>query len=308
VIHLQGDNFKLENTCVAFGRFDGLHRGHRAVIEKTAGMKASGFSPVLVSFDFCGTALGEERQLCTEEEKRHLLQKSGLDLLISYPFSEKMWKMDPEGFFREILLGKLGARVLVTGEACTFGFNRTGDIAALKRLAERYGVQLLICKTEREEGREISSSWIKEAVRGCDLEQAKRLLGKAYTIVGEVVHGKALGRTVGLPTANISFPEHKLLPPQAIYVTRVRIDGEIFPGMTILGQRPTVDNFTYITIETYILDFSTDIYGKTLELELHSRLRDIRKFNNLAEVKIQVEKDKEEIREYLYNLGKEIIP
>ena len=307
MIHLQGDDFKLENTCVTFGRFDGLHRGHRAVIEKTAGLKTGGFSPVLLSFDFNGTPLGEEQQLCTEEEKRHLLEKSGLELLISYPFSEKIRRMDPEEFFREVLLGKLGARVIVTGEECAFGFNRTGDIATLMGMAKKYGIKLLICKTEREEGREISSSWIKQTVRDCNLGQAKRLLGKAYTIVGEVVHGKALGRTVGLPTANLSFPDHKLLPPQAIYVTRVRIDGETFPGMTILGLRPTVDNFTYITIETYILDFSTDIYGKILELELHSRLRDIRKFNNLAEVKAQVERDMEEIREYLYNLGKEII-
>ncbi len=303
-----GGDFHASDTCVVFGRFDGIHAGHRAAIRKAVEQKSRGLKTVLLGFDFRPSGLfGTDTLLYTEEEKAVLLRESGLDLFISWPFTADTKAMEAEDFVRDILAGRLGAKVIVAGRSCRFGKGGTGDVSLLGRTAEKYGCELIVVDMARDggetgNGKIVTSELVREAIGRSDMDRGAALLGYPYTMIGPVVHGKALGRTAKLPTANIEFAENKLIPPHGIYATLTRIEEKPWRGLTIIGTRPTVDNFPYVTIETYLLDFSGDIYGKTIQLEIHAWVREIRKFRDLFEAKEQVDRDIESVREYLMRI------
>lgn len=298
--YIYGKDFKLNNTCVAFGQFDGMHLGHRAVIDKLIGQESEDITSVLLSFDYNPVDIfGTKNVIYTEEEKQIILGENAPQVMISIPFDSQVADMEPEAFIKYILVDKLGAKFVIAGEDCRFGKNCSGNIDTLESLASKYGYSVIRVKTVEEDGQAITSSIIRSAFETGSVEKANRLLGHAFTMFGEVAHGKALGRTVGMPTANLAVPSNKLIPGNGVYATLSEIDGAIVQGLTNIGQRPSVDNNSYITIETFLLDFSKDIYGKKIILEVHSFIRGVHKFNNLDEVKKQVEKDIESIRAYL---------
>jgi len=302
--HIRGTRIQSTDTCVTFGRFDGLHRGHRKVIEKTTAMKSRGLTPVLLSFDYDPACpLWEGSVIYTETEKAILLEAQGIDTLVSYPFTTETMAMKPEDFVNEVLLHRPDAKILVVGEHCRFGAGGKGNTTLLKELSTARGFELVICKTETEPFKPITAKEVREEIHRYRFERAAELLGQPFSIIGTVVHGKALGRTAALPTANIDYGKHKLLPPHGIYATLTRMDHRVLKGLSIIGLRPTVDNLPHATVETYLLDFDEDVYGRTMTLEVHARVRYIRKFRDLHEVKIQVEKDIESVRDHLDKLG-----
>ena len=169
------------------------------------------------------------------------------------------------------------------------------------REAKEAGIQVVLCETQKADGKTITDEMVKEVFDACKFDAFIELCGHPYIMIGEVEHGKALGRTVGMPTANLSSETDKIKPLDGVYATVVHVDDEVYKSMTNIGKRPSVDDFDYVTIEAFILDFARDIYGKTLVLEVHQFVRGVQKFANLEEVQKQVQKDIQKVREVLEN-------
>lgn len=287
-----GNDFNMSNTCVAFGSFDGVHIGHRAVINKLLDISKQGLTSVILSFEYDEKLLHEKKILSSEAEKQYLLSKIGPEVMISYKIDEQCKNTMMEGFIKEILIDKLGAKVIVAGkDNC--------NIDVLRECAQKYGYEIAECDTVLADGEPVTSERIARELSEGTLSKANELLGHPYLLIGKVMHGRELGRTVGMPTANLGFSQVKQLPAFGVYGALSEIDGKNVKGLTNIGRRPSVDNYNYVTIETFLLDFSADIYDKTITLEIHVYIRGVIKFNNLAEVKAQVNKDIESIRAYL---------
>ena len=274
---------KTDNACVAFGRFDGMHKGHRSLVQTLVReAKKRGLPSVLVSFvPPEGTFV-----YTTEEEKALLLKNCGLDVLISCSEKEKS---DPAA-----LIKKTGASCIVCGKCAEDEHEQCepqNAQPAIRKAAQELGIPIVMCEKVFENGEAISMPMLDAAFERGNFDAFSRLCGRPYMMVGEVLHGKALGRTVGMPTANLGVAPNKKKPPEGVYATLTRIDGEVFKGLTNIGRRPSVDNETYITVETFLLDFSRDIYGKKIELYVCAFIRGIMKLNGLVEVQKQVQKD-----------------
>ena len=290
--YIDENEFSMQGTCVAFGNFDGIHLGHRAVIDKLLESSKKGFSSVIVSFEEDDELLKDKKILTTEEEKRYLLKNNGPDVLISYRIATQNKNIQVKRFIEEILVGKLDAKVIVAGKD-------DSNIDVLRACAKEFGFTLEECDTVLADGEPVTSERIIFELAKGTLAKANELLGHPYLIIGEVMHGKAIGRTVGMPTANIGYKPYKQLPADGVFGTISDIDGKFVKGLTNIGKRPSVDNFDYVTIEDFLLDFSGDLYGKRITLDVHVLIRGVQKFNNIDEVKAQVNKDIESIRSYL---------
>ena len=283
---------KTDNACVAFGRFDGLHKGHQSLVQTLVReAKKRGLPSVLVSFvPPEGTFV-----YTTEEEKALLLKNCGLDVLISCSEKEKS---DPAA-----LIKKTGASRIVCGKCAEDEHEQCEPLNAqlsIRKVARMLGIPIVMCEKvfestaacgKSKNAGAISMSMLDEAFDRGDFDAFSRLCGRPYMMIGEVLHGKGLGRTVGMPTANLGLAPNKKKPPEGVYATLTRIDGEVFKGLTNIGRRPSVDNDTKISTETFLLDFSRDIYGKKIELYVCAFIRNVVKLNGLAEVQKQVQKD-----------------
>ena len=274
---------KTDNACAAFGHFDGLHKGHRNLVQTLVReAKKRGLPSVLVSFvPSEGTFV-----YTTEEEKALLLKNCGLDVLISCSEKEKS---DPAA-----LIKKTGASCIVCGKCAENEHEQCEPLnaqRAIRKATQELGIPIVMCEEVFENGEAISMPMLDGAFNRSDFDAFSRLCGRPYMMIGEVLHGKGLGRTVGMPTANLGLAPNKKKPPEGVYATLTRIDGEVFKGLTNIGRRPSVDNDTKISTETLLLDFSRDIYGKKIELYVCAFIRNVAKFAGLVEVQKQVQKD-----------------
>jgi riboflavin kinase/FMN adenylyltransferase len=227
----------------------------------------------------------------SKDEKTKLIEKNGPMFMVHLPFDKSIATMEPEEFIKEILMNRFGAKVIVVGNNCRFGKNGNGDIQTLKELSNQLGYELVPVETVNYDEKPITDDWINYEIIEGDIKTANALLGSPFTLCGSIIHGKALGRKFGMPTANLRLPENKIIPKHGVYATLTNIDGEWIKGLTNIGRRPSVDNQTHVSIETYLLDFSEDIYGKEVCLQLHYYIRGVKKFNNLEEVTQQVKLD-----------------
>lgn len=281
-----GNVREMKDTCVAYGCFDGVHKGHLAVAKKVVeAAKEKGLTPVIVS---CAK---EGQVLSTEEEKEYLFKKEGVQEVVTYSGDETA----EEVFVKDVLAGTLGAKVIVVGA-------NNANVAKVEEAAKACGAELVVCETVEADGEVITTVQVKEAFDKSDFDKIYDLCGHPYIMIGKVEHGKALGRTVGMPTANLGVADSKLKPPSGVYATSVQIDDEVFKSMTNIGKRPSVDDFDYVTIEAFILDFARDIYGKKIILGARQFVRGVQKFNNLEEVQQQVQKDIQKVREVLQSV------
>lgn len=287
---------KLQNTVAALGKFDGVHRGHCKIMEKLCEEKANGYTSLV--FTFSGNPMykdnpDKDKKLFTKEEQLLVYERLGIDVLLIYPIESGILKMEPDKFVTEMLVGQLGVKKIVCGENFRFGKNRTGDTSMLKELGQKYGYDTEIVELIQSEGIIISSTAIKELIKKASIVSANELLGYRYKIVGRVVHGNAIGRKIGTPTANIIPDENKILPPNGVYLTLCNIDGRMYKGITNIGCKPTINEVKKtVGVETYFLDFTGNLYDKILEIEFVSFVRNEQKFSNLSELKQQLEHDK----------------
>lgn len=289
--------FKVKNNCILFGRFDGVHKGHRSAIDLLINEELKGLNSVMFYLGAENLIDNDAKRLYTEEEKRMILDKNGPMYYVDGSKEMDLKNMGAEQFIEEILVNRLDVKTVIIGEGYRFGKSGEGSIDTLKRLSHRLGFEIVEVKIKTYENKPITSNRIIDEIMEGNIICANEMLGEPYFIVGEVIHGRALGRTVGMPTANLSVPEEKINPKHGVYATLSKIDNEIYKGLTNIGRRPSVDDYNYTTIETFLMDFSQDIYGKRIKVEIHNYIRGVVKFNNLKEVKEQVEKDIEKIKD-----------
>ena len=280
-------------TCIAFGSFDGIHLGHRAVIGKLH--SCAGLTPVIVSF--CDEV---NPIIYSEQEKEYLLQDKQVEVMISLPKME-IDSMTGEAFIREILVSKLQMKAVVVGEGIRFGCDNAG-MELLKKLGEELDFEVEAVPTVCYDGKPVTTDDIRQAIADGDFERMTALLGETYIMQGTVVHGKAAGRKHGMPTANLGVAKNKLFPPHGVYGTLSCIEGAFLRGVTNIGLRPSDDSIPVATVETWLMNFSCDIYGKRITLKVYKYIRGVMKFANLDEVRKQIDKDVMEISEYLDDL------
>ncbi len=301
--YIAGDtDFQYKNTAVTLGKFDGLHRGHQRLMDVVISYKQQGLTAVMFSFLMHPGNLFSDKEfelIYTEEEKVARLKHSGMDVLISYPFTEETRTMEPEEFIREILVGKLDAKVIAVGKDFHFGYRKKGDVNLLKAYADTYGYQVIDCEKLTWAHEVISSSAIRKALKEGDIEAANIMLGRPYAIRGEVLHGRRIGRTIGIPTTNLLPSSSKLLPPCGVYVSKTLIDGTYHDGVTNIGYKPTVGAEENIGVETYLFDFDENLYGRTIEVELFYYIRPELKFGSIEEMLIRMREDIIIAKDYL---------
>jgi len=297
--------FIYKNTVVTLGKFDGLHLGHQELIDRVISYKKQGLTAVMFSFLMHPGNLFSDKEfelIYTEEEKVAKLNHSGIDVLISYPFTEETRSMEPEDFISEILVKKLDVKVIVVGKDFRFGYHASGDVAFLKQRAAVYGYQVIDCEKRTWKNEVISSSVIRKALKQGDIESANAMLGKPYSIRGEVLHGRRIGRTIGMPTTNLIPSTSKLLPPCGVYVSKTLIDGKYHGSVTNIGYKPTVGEEEFIGVETFIFDYDGDLYGEMIEIELFYYIRTELKFDSIEELIIKMREDIILAKKYLEHI------
>ena len=279
---------------MAIGKFDGLHLGHRKLLSEILRQKEDGLKAAVFTFDpspevFFG--MNPARELSTNEEKRDLFREIGIDILVEFPFNKETAAITPEDFVIDILCGRMNAKYVAAGTDLSFGSMGKGNFTMLSSLARHMGFET--CKIDKIErnGKVISSTLIRELVEEGNMEEAAACLGAPYKITGNIVHGRALGRRIGIPTLNQMPPTDKLLPPFGVYYSEVKADGRIFKGITNIGIKPTVTNDNQVTVETSLYDFSGDLYGETAEVSLLTFRRPEMRFSGVSELKKTMEKD-----------------
>ena len=213
--------------------------------------------------------------------------------MIEHPFTKEFAAQTPEEFVRNVLVEKAGAKKIVVGKDFRFGKKRSGDVNLLKELAPKYGYELIVIEKLQMRHKDVSSTRIRAHLEKGEMEEAKQLLGRPYAVIGEVVHGKALGRTIQIPTANQIADKNKLMPPNGVYISRIFIYGEkdFYYGITNVGVKPTVEEHAAKDVETNIVDFNRDIYGKVIRVELLHYRRPEMQFDSLDDLRKQMEKD-----------------
>lgn len=296
-----------EPTVVTIGKFDGRHRGHQKLINTMLEMKQQyGYKTAVFTFSVAPADLVQGKQhtvITTNLERRNNLRKIGIDYLVEYPFTQEVAHMPAEEFVRDILSGKMGMKAIVVGPDCGFGYRRSGNVQLLERLAPKYSYHLQVIEKEKEEDRDISSTYIRENLDLGQIEKANKLLGEPYYIHGTVVHGNHIGEPVlGFPTANLLPPAEKHLPPFGVYVSEIRINDGLYGGVTNIGRKPTIKtdgSLSPVGVETFVFDYAGDLYGKEIEVGLLHYIRPERKMSGLEELKEQITRDKDFARNFL---------
>lgn len=291
-----------EDTVVAIGKFDGFHKGHQELLNKLKEQKCKGLATVVFTFVpspaafFSGDTIGE---LTTVEEKRKIFEKAGVDYLIEYPFCKEIADMEPDVYIKHVLVEQINAKCIVAGEDVSYGRKGNGDYQLLVEKSHMYNYDVVIIDKVLYQEKEISSTYVREEVRNGNMELVRDLLGIPYHVGGKVVHGKKLGRTIGMPTVNLLPPKEKLLPPKGVYYSYIVIGSEdgndkCYRAITNIGTKPTVDDSLVMGVETYIYDFDDDLYGKDIEVFLLKYKRPEMRFSGVDELKEQMSTDIEE--------------
>lgn len=281
-------------SAVACGYFDGLHIGHAAVIgEAVAQAAARGLQPGVFTFTLHGghpTAKPEGCELVTEEEKYRILEHWGVRRVLCPDFSQ-FQSMSPEAFVEEILCRRLRAAVVCCGGDFKFGSHAMGDVALLRQLCARRGVAVSVVPEVDLDGRRVSSTRIRALLGQGRVEEANRLLGRAFGYDFAVVHGKRLGRTIDSPTINQRMPAGFVRLRHGVYASVALAAGRLWPAVTNVGLRPTVEDSRAANSETYLQGFSGDLYGQRVPVRLLRFLRDEQKFDSVAQLRAQIQAD-----------------
>lgn len=298
----------LAGTVATVGTFDGVHLGHRAILRELEDRAAArGLRSLLVTFDrHPRSVVDPERApllLTTPNEKKEILAQFGLDFVAFLPFTRSLSRWPPDAFVRRILVSRFRVRELVVGPDHGFGRARSGDLGTLARLGEELGFAVDVVPEVETPAGPVSSTRIRRILRDGDVERAKAMLGRPYSLRGVVVHGMGRGRSLGFPTANLAPPSAtKLLPRQGIYAVRASLGTEIRNGLLHLGPRPAFPG-SPPSLELYLLGFDGDIYGETVRVEFLERLRDVLPFDSPAALVEQMRKDREAAVRYFEASG-----
>lgn len=280
-------------SAVAIGKFDGIHIGHQKLIHKIIEQRNRGLLATVFTFDTSVAAFfgGEEKELTTGDEKRRIFESMGVDILIEFPLNRETAATEPAEFVRTYLGAQMHAAYICAGTDLSFGRNGGGNFALLEKYAPRYGYRAELIDKVKIGGEVVSSTGVRAAVRRGDMEHVSRMLGMPYSVSGRVEHGKKLGRTIGMPTANLIPERDKLLPPNGVYYSQALIDGRTYKGISNVGCKPTVGDGHIVGVETYLYDFEGDLYDRDITVSLLAFRRPEMKFDSVERLKQQMEAD-----------------
>lgn len=290
---------KTNKRIFALGFFDGVHRGHRALLERCIALaKELDCGTAAITFDahpqsaFCNTP---PALISTVRDRKLLLQHYGMETVHVLPVTKDVMSTDWQAFLEQLVAS--GAAGFVCGDDFRFGAKGLGNSEKLKRFCRERGLACAIVPEQAMDGIRVSSTYIRQQIETGDMATAVKFLGHPLVLTGEVVPGKQLGRRLGIPTANLLLPAGLAVPKFGVYICRARVDGAYHPAVTNVGTRPTVAG-EGITVEPWILDYSGDLYGRNITLEFHYFLRPEQKFSDLESLKAQIHADAEQTRKY----------
>ena len=291
---LEAPSESFQESMLTVGVFDGLHVGHQAVIQQVLTQaKQFKLASFVLTFDPPPLAfLAPERcppALTTLPKKIEILEQLGVDSVIFARFDAHLQQMSPDTFVQEVLLKRLHARQVIVGYDWQFGRGRSGNADALKQLGDQYQFDVMIVDPVQLHGKPVHSTRVREAIADSNLDLASELLGRRYSIMGEVVEGEGRGRQIGFPTANIDAG-NQMLPPNGVYAVQVKLEGSIFDGVVNMGTRPTFDGEKF-QIETHLFDFEKMIYGKKIEIFFIEKIRVEQRFSNPEMLINQITRD-----------------
>ena len=294
---------KNPKRSLTIGNFDGVHRGHRALVEKVLAFKRNhndqDLKTAVITFDPHPAEVLKPGiwipRLSSLAERCHLFQNAGVDEVHVLPFTDELCRMKAKDFFEQILVKQFNAAFIAVGHDFNFGYKKEGTPGRILDWSQEAHIPATVVEAIEADGAPVSSSRIRHLLQEGHVIGASRLLGRDYTISGEVMHGDKRGRLLGFPTANLKpsqgNPGDPCLPKNGVYLTATTIESKTFASITNVGTKPTVNKNLDITVETHILDFEGDLYGKFITVEFRDRLRDEKRFGGLEELKQQIQED-----------------
>ncbi|ROL62101.1 bifunctional riboflavin kinase/FAD synthetase [Bacteroidetes/Chlorobi group bacterium ChocPot_Mid] len=295
-----------KETVLTVGTFDGVHKGHQLIIDRLNRIaNENGWRSVLLTFDpHPQIVLQRENMkpiklLTTIDERLSLFEKFGLTDVLIIPFSKEFSRTPPKEFVKEYLVEKIGLRKILIGFDHLFGKDRAGNESLLKDMGAEFNFDIEKIDALLKEGEKVSSTKIRNYLELKAISEVNEMLGYNYTVSGIVTKGDGRGRTIGLPTANISYNEYKHLPGNGVYFVKSIINGEKYFGLANIGNRPTFTNSLKTYVEVHYLDFNSDIYNQYLEVEFLYFIRDEIKFESKETFLEQIEKDKQKAKELI---------
>lgn len=298
-------NSKIERPlALTIGFFDGVHLGHRYLVSELSEFaKKRNFASAVLTFrthprqvlhsDYIPSLL------TTADEKIALLKETGVDYVVMTEFTREFSMLTAQNFMR-LLHDNLNVRCLMIGYDHRFGHNRSEKFEDYVRFGKEIGIEVVQSSPLVIDGINVSSSAVRKTISEGDVAKAAKLLGREYSLAGQVVKGFQVGRTIGFPTANIAYDDSRILPKDGVYAARVAVDSHLYDAMLYIGSRPTV-NTGKISVEAYLFDFSDDIYGKNVNVRFVDRIRDSIKFDSIEELKKQLGKDEIKAKQLMAN-------
>ena len=292
-----------KKRVIALGFFDGVHLGHGALLKRAAEVAAiRKATPAAVTFDYHPkTFVGSKvvSLINTPEDRAWLMETGyGIEDVIVLPFDRAMMEMPWDVFVKDLLSARFGAVHLVAGHDYRFGYKGEGTPEKLRALCGELGIGCDVIEKVEMDGVTISSTYIRGLLESGAVEEAARFLGHPHVLTGCVVKGKQVGRTIGIPTANLVIPERVLVPDYGVYATKVVTDEGTYPAVTNIGIRPTLDDGRGVTVEPWILDFDGDLYGKSIRVEFYKKLRGEQTFASLEELRQEILRNAEQTRAF----------
>ena len=283
-------------TVVAIGKFDGIHRGHMEILRQMFQFKRMGLSTAIVTFTTSPQSVLQADPaggvLTTNREKRKIFSELGIDYSVELPFDHEVMRISPEQFVRQILVERLKMEAIVCGMDCRFGYLGAGNVQTLQKMGSELLFDTVVVDDVFWNDEKISSSLIRRELSAGRIENANAMLMRPYLFYGEVVHGRKIGRTLGMPTINLIPEEEKLLPPNGVYYSRVLHMGQEYRSITNIGSKPTIEGEKpRFGVESYLYHFSEEIYGDFLYVSLYQYVREEMRFDTVDALKAQMQKD-----------------
>lgn len=281
-------------SAVAIGKFDGVHIGHRFLLEEILQKKKDGLASCVLTFDQPPSVvfgIGDGKVLTTREEKRRVFRELGVEILVEFPMNPETAAIEAEDFVRMYLSDALCAKYLVAGEDLSFGKGGKGNSGLLMKLANELSFEMEIIPKVHIGETVVSSTYIRSLIEDGKMEEAQQFLGTPYCVDGVVLHGRSLGHKIGYPTINLLPDANKLLPPFGVYLSKVQTEYGLYPAVTNIGIKPTVGEGEPVGVESCLIGFDGDLYGKEVQIFLHSFLRAEQKFRDLDQLKKQLAMD-----------------
>lgn len=281
----------IEECVVAVGNFDGIHLGHQEII-KRAVADAKSLDKKAGVFTFSNhprDLLKQEKvkKILYNDDKERIIEELGIDYIFNIPFDENIMNMSPEDFIDKLLIEKMKMVEIVCGFNYHYGYKAAGDINHLTKMSVTRSFGLHIIEPYKVEGQLVSSSRIREAVAEGDMVLCRKLLGRAYSVGGEVVVGNKLGKKIGFPTSNLNIDEDMVSPPNGVYITSCCYNGTAYPSITNVGVKPTIGSYEK-NVETHIFNFEKELYGKHIRVDFLEKMRDEKKFDSVEELSKEI--------------------